>query len=71
MAEKGAAWGGEITAKEILKQVIGKIGIVFVGSLGILIVAVVGAAPWAVALTLLGVVIREIIRRRKKAKPAA
>jgi hypothetical protein len=71
MAEKGAAWGGEITAKEILKQVIGKIGIVFVGSLGILIVAVVGAVPWAVALALLAVVIREIIRRRKKAKPAA
>jgi hypothetical protein len=48
-----------------------EIGIVFVGPPGILIVAVVGAAPWAVALALLGAVIREIIRRRKKAKPAA
>ena len=71
MYEKGAAFGGELTAKEIFKEVVNKIGIIFVGSLGVLVVAVVAAVPWIAALAVLVVIIRAVIKRRKKAKPAA
>lgn len=69
MYEKGAKFGGELTPGDIFKEVINKIGIIFVGSFGILIVVIVGALPWLAALAVLGLVIRSVLRRRKKKQP--
>lgn len=66
MYEKGAKWGGELTPGVIFKEVISKIGIVFVGSSGILIIVIVGAFPWFAALTVFGLVINIVSKRRKK-----
>jgi phage shock protein A len=70
MYEKGARWGGDVTAGEVFKEIVNKVGIVFVGSLGILIVAVVGAAPWLAVLVVLGLIIRSLVRRKKKDRAA-
>jgi F0F1-type ATP synthase assembly protein I len=70
MYEKGARFGAEMTPGELFKQIVNKIGLIFVGSLGLFIVIIVGAAPWGVALALLIVVIRGVLKRRKKARPA-
>jgi hypothetical protein len=69
MYEKGAKFGAEMTPGELFKQIVNKIGLIFVGSVGFLIVVVVGIAPWGVALALLVVVIRGVLKRRKKAPP--
>jgi len=70
MYEKGARFGAEMTPGELFKQILNKIGLIFVGSVGFLIVVVVGIAPWGIALALLVVVIRGVLKRRKKAQPA-
>jgi phage shock protein A len=71
MYEKGAKWGGDVTAGEVFKEIVNKVGIVFVGSLGILIVAVVGAAPWLAVLVVLALIIRSLVKRKKKTGSAA
>lgn len=70
MYEKGARFGGDVTAGEVFKEIVTKVGIVFVGSLGILIVAVVGAAPWLAVLAVLGLIIRSLVKRKKKPRGA-
>lgn len=70
--EKGARWAGEPTAGHVFGGILDKIGIVFVGSLGVLITFVVAVAPWAVAALLVVLVIVAALRlKRKRRKVSA
>lgn len=64
--EKGARYGGEPTAGDVFHEIVDKTGIVFMGSLGILITFVVAVTPWIAAAVLIVLVILVVVRLRKK-----
>ncbi|MBW2261494.1 MAG: DUF4349 domain-containing protein [Deltaproteobacteria bacterium] len=68
--EKGAARGGDPTAGQVFGRIMNKVGVVFVGSVGVLITFVVAVAPWAVAAGLLALVIVLLVRIAHRKKPA-
>ncbi len=67
--EKGAARGGDPTAGQVFGQFMGKVGVVFVASVGVLVTCVVAVAPWAVAAALLALLIVGIVRISRRRKP--
>ena len=69
--EKGAARGGDPTAGQVFGQIMNKVGVVFVGSVGILITFVVAVAPWVVSAALLALLIAGIVRITRRKRPAA
>jgi hypothetical protein len=69
--EKGAARGGAPTAGQVFGRIMDRVGVVFVGSVGVLVTFVVAVAPWLVAASLLALLIVGIVRIARRRKPAA
>jgi len=69
--EKGAARGGDPTARQVFGRIMDRVGVVFVGSVGVLVTFAVAVAPWLVAASLLALLIVGIARIARRRRPAA
>ena len=67
--EKGAARGGAPTAGQVFGQIMDRVGVVFAGSVGVLVTLVVAVVPWAVAAVLLALLVLGIVRLARRKKP--